>query len=909
MKNETGKTQEVAATASVFSSEQPPETTKPTSLPHGAEALFSFPALTVRSSIPKTDILFVVTDPSGKTAFKSVVKNLSTEYRPMSVRPLRPFYRNNIYASENLKQLVFAVELSQESYLNWLLPLPKEVNFLGKVRVLPGEFELVLDEKAPELVRAAAEELRAFLKEKGHVDVRVAATRAEAGKKFSVRLGLRSDKVMQGIQIPDMAALPNAEQAYAVVPIYGSNNLVSGIALVGQGESGAYYAVQTFRQLLEAGMQESKAAGVIALPVASIRDWPDLGERGFWGSYNERSLSLLPVLSRRKFNLIETHVQDYKYDSREDGRGKLSVSGELIAAARRHAIRIVPIITHLGHLPAALFEKRPELHAAGDSGCVAGRYAFCHAKPEVQKVLAEWMASLAQLPGIDEVSAWLSENAIPGGDPFCSCAECRKENWFVGEARLFVEAGQEARKVNPKLRLRILLTQGSYPYNGLVLKTVPSEVGITYYSGGKTYTVSREPMIYPLLREYASSGRWLGVYPQLLAVSKYNMPFPCPQLVHARAKEFVEAELKNVCWRLHPVEWPYYQMNFDAAAEWSWNANGRSAEEFVEAWATREGFKDPAKVAEWVDAIGPVAWDVHDGTFPLNFYQKLTTSIARGELKLGEGLFRGFGTREAFEEDLAACIQAAQLAEEIGDSIVAAETRVITADVTLLESLYLLSEEIARGELTEDARASLQKAIASFDASVQPLLDALQEWYGSVQSTRRAQAWRFKSTAEEIEDNCAHISTIARRLAAQTRGTVKVLMGGFGKPETLGGRTAFNADETGRGDGAGGAANLSFVANDFETAYDLHLLVWGTSDPPNLIICTEGQGKGYASGGKWTRVNPRQGKLSGKRQWDELVYRLRPELYDREGRRQNLQVGGGDSQIWLAECWIERAKE
>jgi len=114
VKNETGTTQEVAVSAAVFGGDLPPVRTGPTTLAHGAEATFTFPALTVRASLPQTDILFEVTDPAGETVYRSVVKNLSTEYRPLTLKILRPCYRNNIYASENLKELVFRVELSPE---------------------------------------------------------------------------------------------------------------------------------------------------------------------------------------------------------------------------------------------------------------------------------------------------------------------------------------------------------------------------------------------------------------------------------------------------------------------------------------------------------------------------------------------------------------------------------------------------------------------------------------------------------------------------------------------------------------------------------------------------------------------------------------------------------------------------
>ncbi|MBM4085334.1 MAG: hypothetical protein FJ272_11135 [Planctomycetes bacterium] len=411
-------------------------------------------------------------------------------------------------------------------------------------------------------------------------------------------------------------------------------------------------------------------------------------------------------------------------------------------------------------------------------------------------------------------------------------------------------------------------------------------------------------MIYPLLREFAQGGRWLGVYPQLLAVWAYNTPFSCPPLVQARAKEFVDAGLKNVCWRLHPQEWPYFAMNYDAAAEWSWNAKGRSVSEFAEAWAVRQGFKDAGKVVEWAEVLGPVAWDVHEGGFPLNL-PKVTRSLGAAPLKLGEGAFQAFPTVERFEQDLNACQRAMSLAKEIASPILTAETQVMTNYVSLLKSLYQLSERLAAtSEITAADRAALEKTMALFKASHSSLLDGLRAWYAAVQKERGAPPWRLDSTPKEIKENCDRIHELCAWLSAQSKGTLRVLMNGFGKPETLGGRTAFNSDETGRGDGRAGWASFNFVVKDFTKSFELHLSVWGKSDPLNLIICAEGQGKGRSEGGKWTPVEA-QGMLSGQEQWDHLVYRLTPELYDRAGPRQTVGLGGGDSQIWISECWLE----
>ena len=145
---------------------------------------------------------------------------------------------------------------------------------------------------------------------------------------------------------------------------------------------------------------------------------------------------------------------------------------------------------------------------------------------------------------------------------------------------------EAAKRVKPDLRLRILLTQGSYQSNDQVLAAVPPEVGITYYDGGRTYNSSREPMIYPLLVKYVRADRWLGCYPQLTASWGVVCPWSGPQFIKARMSEFAAKHLQCLCG----YAWPsnrFYEFNVTAAAEWSWNVGGRSEREFSLAWATR----------------------------------------------------------------------------------------------------------------------------------------------------------------------------------------------------------------------------------------------------------------------------------------------------------------------------------
>ena len=75
--------------------------------------------------------------------------------------------------------------------------------------------------------------------------------------------------------------------------------VIAGLALVGQGETGAYYAMKTFLQLLETAFQQEGAKKQADVPVVSVRDWPDLSERGFWGWYTAEDVADIRTLSRR----------------------------------------------------------------------------------------------------------------------------------------------------------------------------------------------------------------------------------------------------------------------------------------------------------------------------------------------------------------------------------------------------------------------------------------------------------------------------------------------------------------------------------------------------------------------------------------------------------------------------------
>jgi len=44
-----------------------------------------------------------------------------------------------------------------------------------------------------------------------------------------------------------------------------------------------------------------------------------------------------------------------------------------------------------------------------------------------------------------------------------------------------------------------------------------------------------------------------------------------------------------------------------------------------------------------------------------------------------------------------------------------------------------------------------------------------------------------------------------------------------------------------------------------------------------------------------------------KEQWDDLVFRFEPALFDPAGPRQRIGFGGSDSQVWVSSVALEKA--
>jgi len=601
-----------------------------------------------------------------------------------------------------------------EMWLRWVIPLPKQVRFEGNLAMPVADIALQLRRDATDIERQAADELDGLLAKKTGVK--------HFNGDFPIRIGIcNAEGKIDGKPIPNaekLSGLKNADQAYVITPLRPS-----GIAVAALTERGVYFGVKTLQQLLESRL----AIGKLTMPIVTVLDWPDLAERGEW-EFHRDLVGEIEFFADRKLNLIEAHCARLSLD--DQGRGVATIDTELLEAARLRAIKWLPIITHLDQLPrAAIYKRYPEAKAEGEHARLTpggGAEALCFSQPKTAELLAEWFTSLSSVKGVDEICVWLSEAHL-----WCSCPKCRARGQFVLEAEACIRAWQSARKKDPNVGLRILLTQGSYSTNEKVLAAASDPaVRVIYYDGGRTYNSSRDPLIYPLLEDFVGKGRWLGVYPQIGASWWLVCPWSGPQFVKFRMKEFVDKGLKCVCVRASSDD-RFSDFNITAMAEWSWNAGGRNEREFALAWATRRGLVDPEKAADWAVMLGPVSWDVYGSGIPARhfrgFPQKMIES--RAEPKLGSGMFRYFPTVKHIDHDLTICRDALKLAEDLGDAAIIGETQVIRGYVRMVKSTHTLASVVAGKQQLGDAeRESLQGTFDELAHAAADVVDGLETW-------------------------------------------------------------------------------------------------------------------------------------------------------------------------------------
>ncbi|MBK9169531.1 MAG: hypothetical protein IPM24_19000 [Bryobacterales bacterium] len=610
-------------------------------------------------------------------------------------------------------------------WTRWLLPHPKEVRLDGKVVLPAADVAVRLRPGAGDVEREAASGLQSVL-------------RGASNARFEILIGVQQPGWEPGAVAPELrqrlAALPNRGQAYAIQPV-GETRLI----LTALEPDGVAYAARTLHQLLEPTLDQP----AVAIPLATVVDWPDFDERGLWNFPD--AAAWVPWMAGLKLNYGKMATTRLRPVERGGSNGVI-IETDLYARAKRMAFRYVPYIVHVNFLhDTGLFRAYPELAGRGDEA-LAGRY-FAHkrgnqhrapfaAHPEFQRIVTEWLEDLAA-QGVDEVSCWLSERPAQDQRP-----ETTAVGQFVLEGRAFVNAWREVRRRHPDFRIRLFLSTVTTERDYRVLAEAPPEVKIERACATALERVTRLPrdlFRYPLLDQDAAEGRWIASYDVPVgANARVDTPeYMVPQTSAHRIRDYVRQLLERkysgaygmLAWANRARE--TYGFSTAALAEYSWNVGGRATRDFALAWATRERYRDPEAFADWSEIIGPVAFDVYDSEFPIAYSWGRYIEMVRKRQRpyLGEGPFRYYSSREDFDAKLAACDRALPLARRLGAPVFAQETAVVRSYVRLARAIYEVAEQLATDSMeTLESQARMRERLAELEAAGKENATAIRTW-------------------------------------------------------------------------------------------------------------------------------------------------------------------------------------
>lgn len=584
-----------------------------------------------------------------------------------------------------------------------VIPLPHEIQIIGEVEVPRDEIALAwedLGSPLDEATRSALGEL------------------ARRGTKGSWVVRPQLLGTVQGVELSRLTsrltALPNADQAYALV----SRPLGTGgeISLVATSPLGLLYAARTLAALCrEHGAERSPT---MVLPVGTLVDWPDIGERGQWGGNTEEEL---PSMAALKLNAWAVHAWP---GVDESGAPRIKLQAATVAGAAALGIQAVPIFIHLEQLSTQGMKgwedcyNVPDAERASRSDYVPG---MCLSHPRTRELVARLLGLVAGLPGVRGVDFCLSEEWTA-----CLCPRCAGREPFLLEVEAVLEAYRQAKTRHPALHLRVETSQGSHDVNDRILALLPPEVGVQYYDGGRTYSSTHAPIIPALLAEYSRAGGWLGVCAQITHSWRSTLPWTGPQFVHARMHELADRRLSYFIGYAVPAN-HFHEHNVAAAAEWSWNSSGRSAREFTRAFALRQGIGEPDLYADWAVAIGPVGWDIAATRLYLSLIYDPSFGMDKGVPF--DHRFEG-GPEVLSDETIALDLELAGRALDIAARLdlpeAVEETEIDIASLHLLRTLYALSH--VGEDTTGSSAAQVAELLETLDHCAAIVSTRLRSW-------------------------------------------------------------------------------------------------------------------------------------------------------------------------------------
>lgn len=602
-----------------------------------------------------------------------------------------------------------------KSWARYTVPLPKSMEMSGKVTVPLNSISIVLPSSDHMVIGQAHKELRETL---------ALPSTKPANPAFTITMQLG------GAEADKLKSLNNFDQAYSIAPTADNK----GLRLTALTPVGLYYAAKTLQQLAKPRVTQTS----VEMPLLTVTDWPDLEDRGTWGSNN---YDFLRWFGDRKLNIVE---QISGRGVSPDGRGHSSLKGgrePMITEGPLYGIRAVPAVLHLEQVTGCgALDVYPNLKAIGENA-----RGWCYSQPRIVDIIADWIVDLASLPNVYGVDVWMAENLQGRGG--CQCAECKKTDRNLLEARVIFAAWRQAEKrLGRDIILYILTSEETVKSNDAILKEMPDGVRFWYYQW-LTYNTSSTPMVKPYLEAAARRGQWIGVVPNLDSMTHFLEPFTGAEFIHYRMNEFVDKGMKGLLGYVTPlVHFNLY--NLEAAAEWSWNAKGRTPQEFALSYAIREGIKNPEKWAEWAGLVGPVEWMIYGSEWPSGAQRGIPDPVAKSLLegklpRLGTVLwdcfwipFGDIKSEKQLNDAVASAAKALEMSKQMGVPEYYYESLVADGYIKSLKALWELRSLVKNGQVAPKDKDNAERYFKMYLDGLKQTADALPKWEATKDQNR-----------------------------------------------------------------------------------------------------------------------------------------------------------------------------
>ena len=705
---------------------------------------------------------------------------------------------------------------------------------------------VVIPDDASDTVRRAAEELAAYVKRMSGADLPIVAE-SRAGTEKRIDVG-------------------HTRRAIALVPegFTGDEERVlvrsvpDGLLVCGGGDRGTLFAVYRFLEVLGCRWlaPEPENEVVPQQSTLTVRDLQIDTRPAFqWRLFNGRSSEELQSWGNKMgMNGLYTPEAGPR-------NGNCYYYPEEVPGVHAYA-KIMPsnryFQTHPEWYPALGGKRVPsELH--GKQLCVTA------------EGLADQFAANVIRIFDDDPACQLMSISPNDGYGWCDCPQCteldrklcggrttqqglNRERPFRGD-RVFWFANEVARRVaekHPQKKL-LVLAYVNYAEPPDTVRPLPGVVPfLCHYAPADYSRPINDPASEPNRQFNDSLKGWAHLTPELLIysyVSKsqwWRLPRPVVWNFAADVKYFHSLGIRRYYCQSSLGDWPLDGPLYYVIARLLWDPSA-----------------DPRKIADqWIQAMfGPAAPHL------TAFYEAVDAAARKtGQSYAGrpQTQIPGLFDPELLDEALAAVERAEN----------------VPADEHVTRRVAEVARTFRYGYWMVRAMDEYERYRTEFDPEV---------FDSAVAHGRKALEHCKVPKAADYLDSWESSGRLLRQMGVPAMG--------FGEAETKGGRKCWNSDETGLGDKANGWATFMVRTPDATRPVVVEIDVWGTSAMSSVVVNT--------APGVWTPVKP-DTRLSGKEQWDTLVYNIPPSAMAPDGRAQKIGFGGADSQIWIAEIRVRQ---